>query len=142
MLAPSCRLTGDKLETSINIGYSCRLLQSSSQLVKLTGGTAEYVSSILASSIKKYEVYLGRTHPHLCIIVSGKALALIFPSDTLRTLFLQLCRMSKVVIACRCLPSQKSAIVRLVRHGLRPEPMTLAIGDGANDVRSVPLLAW
>jgi magnesium-transporting ATPase (P-type)/class 3 adenylate cyclase len=126
-------LTGDKLETGLSIGYSCRLLHPQSQLVKLTSGTVEQCTHALAAAIKKYEAYLGRRHPTLAIIVSGKALALIFPSDVLRTLFLQLCRMAKTLIACRCLPSQKSAIVDLVRFGLRPEPMTLAIGDGAND---------
>jgi phospholipid-transporting ATPase len=29
---------------------------------------------------------------------------------------------------------QKRLIVRLVKKGVRPKPITLAIGDGANDV--------
>ncbi len=31
-------------------------------------------------------------------------------------------------------PQQKASIVRLVKRGIHPPPMTLAIGDGANDV--------
>ncbi len=31
-------------------------------------------------------------------------------------------------------PQQKASIVRLVKKGIHPPPMTLAIGDGANDV--------
>ncbi len=40
----------------------------------------------------------------------------------------------KAVIACRVAPAQKASLVRLVKTGLRPTPVTLAIGDGANDV--------
>jgi len=38
------------------------------------------------------------------------------------------------VIACRVTPRQKAQLVNLVRHHVEPEPVTLAIGDGANDV--------
>jgi len=39
-----------------------------------------------------------------------------------------------VVIACRVSPLQKAEMVRLVQTGVSPRPVTLAIGDGANDV--------
>jgi len=42
-----------------------------------------------------------------------------------------LCR---VVIACRVSPSQKAVVVKIVRDGVKPTPVTLSIGDGANDV--------
>jgi magnesium-transporting ATPase (P-type) len=38
------------------------------------------------------------------------------------------------VIACRVSPKQKAELVNLVRQNVKPEPITLAIGDGANDV--------
>jgi P-type E1-E2 ATPase len=41
---------------------------------------------------------------------------------------------SDSVIACRVSPKQKALLVHLVRTYVFPEPMTLAIGDGANDV--------
>lgn len=41
---------------------------------------------------------------------------------------LAIARCCKAVVACRVSPSQKAAIVRLVRGNIRPEPMTLAIG--------------
>jgi magnesium-transporting ATPase (P-type) len=40
----------------------------------------------------------------------------------------------QAVIACRVSPKQKADIVALVRASRTPAPMTLAIGDGANDV--------
>jgi phospholipid-transporting ATPase len=40
----------------------------------------------------------------------------------------------EAVIACRVSPKQKAELVNLVRQNVKPEPITLAIGDGANDV--------
>ena len=34
-------------------------------------------------------------------------------------------------------PSQKALIVSMVRRGIKPAPLTLAIGDGANDVAMI-----
>ena len=45
--------------------------------------------------------------------------------------------MCDVVIACRVSPSQKGEVVKLVRYGDKPAPMTPAIGDGANDVARI-----
>lgn len=39
------------------------------------------------------------------------------------------------VICCRASPLQKALVVRLVKDGL--DAMTLAIGDGANDVSMI-----
>ena len=41
------------------------------------------------------------------------------------------------VIGCRVSPKQKRDIVKLVKDNLEPTPMTLAIGDGANDVSMI-----
>lgn len=41
-----------------------------------------------------------------------------------------------VVIACRVSPSQKGEIVELVKRN-HPNDVTLAIGDGANDVTMI-----
>ena len=47
---------------------------------------------------------------------------------------MQLARLAKVVVACRVSPAQKRLLVRLVKKRIHPKPITLAIGDGANDV--------
>jgi phospholipid-transporting ATPase len=130
-------LTGDKLETAQNIGLSCRLLQPDMNVVKISESTHELVTSILAQTLKKYQRSIGKSEDKLAILVSGKSLTFVFASDDLRNLFLQLCKMAKVVVACRVIPSQKAELVKMVRFGVRPEPMTLAIGDGANDVAMI-----
>jgi len=42
----------------------------------------------------------------------------------------------EVVVACRVSPKQKAEIVNLVKE-YKPSAITLAIGDGANDVNMI-----
>ena len=51
-------------------------------------------------------------------------------------LFIKICRVVPVVIACRVSPKQKAEIVDLVRANDK-EAVTLSIGDGANDVNMI-----
>lgn len=48
---------------------------------------------------------------------------------------LRLAQLCEGVICCRVSPLQKALVVKLVREGLGA--MTLAIGDGANDVSMI-----
>lgn len=52
-----------------------------------------------------------------------------------RSHFLLLCKQCQSVLCCRVSPAQKADIVTMVKHGLGV--MTLAIGDGANDVAMI-----
>jgi hypothetical protein len=70
----------------------------------------------------------------LALVVSGQALGYIFADDRLQNMFLSLAMASTAVVACRVSPPQKAAIVRMVRKHVPGNPVTLAIGDGANDV--------
>uniref|UniRef100_A0A7S2RVA5 Phospholipid-transporting ATPase n=1 Tax=Mucochytrium quahogii TaxID=96639 RepID=A0A7S2RVA5_9STRA len=77
------------------------------------------------------------------LIISGQSLELLLHKQKgtpeLERKLLCLARTCKVVLACRVSPAQKSLIVEMVRYApdvgkqKRP-PLTLAIGDGANDV--------
>ena len=55
--------------------------------------------------------------------------------DALR--LLDIAQRCRVVVACRVSPSQKALLVRLVKKNVVPRPVTLAIGDGANDVTMI-----
>jgi phospholipid-translocating ATPase len=46
-----------------------------------------------------------------------------------------LCKQCRSVLCCRVSPSQKAAVVQLVKAGL--DVMALSIGDGANDVAMI-----
>lgn len=59
----------------------------------------------------------------------------VFADDDSKALLLRLSISCDGVICCRVSPLQKALIVRLVKDGLGA--MTLAIGDGANDVSMI-----
>ena len=74
------------------------------------------------------------TTEHVALIVDGPSLFIIFQYPELRRKWLRVACFCKVVLACRVSPKQKQQIVKLVQEGLARRPITLAIGDGANDV--------
>ena len=213
-------LTGDKVETAINIGFSCRLLNSSMVLIKVTDPTPPTTASTSRSgpgalsgqealrlqlrrlvhhferlvedealfgglwkkkkrrkqrgswrrSRRRSNSFLqtatvgagaGATDEegglaaaeepllepqpdapaledlqsdHLALIIDGPALACVFGDAEMERLLLRVATLCKSVVACRVSPAQKRMLVRLVKKGVRPKPITLAIGDGANDV--------
>eukprot|EP01113_Clastostelium_recurvatum_P031310 TRINITY_DN3896_c0_g1_i14.p1 TRINITY_DN3896_c0_g1~~TRINITY_DN3896_c0_g1_i14.p1 ORF type:complete len:1346 (+),score=355.54 TRINITY_DN3896_c0_g1_i14:1414-5451(+) len=72
----------------------------------------------------------------LVLVVDGPALAVVLEHDV-RFTFLQVAKACKTVVCCRCSPLQKAKVVGLVseRSFLWGDgAITLAIGDGANDV--------
>jgi magnesium-transporting ATPase (P-type) len=68
------------------------------------------------------------------LVIEGAALAHLLGDSELEELLFAVASCSDSVIACRVSPKQKALLVHLVRTYVFPEPMTLAIGDGANDV--------
>uniref|UniRef100_A0A0G4GGX4 P-type phospholipid transporter n=1 Tax=Chromera velia CCMP2878 TaxID=1169474 RepID=A0A0G4GGX4_9ALVE len=79
---------------------------------------------------------------------SRQALALAIDGETVghameadeegRRFFVELCLRASVCICCRLAPAQKAELVRMVREEL--QVVTLAIGDGANDVSMIQSL--
>lgn len=68
------------------------------------------------------------------LVLEGAALKHLQGDHELEELVFNVASQCKSVIACRVTPRQKAQLVNLVRHHVEPEPVTLAIGDGANDV--------
>ncbi|OCH92242.1 phospholipid-translocating P-type ATPase [Obba rivulosa] len=69
------------------------------------------------------------------LVIDGGALGMALDDDRSKRLLLRLAMECEGVICCRVSPLQKALIVRLVKDGLGA--MTLAIGDGANDVSMI-----
>jgi len=74
---------------------------------------------------------------HIALVVDGKTLNFIMNDPNLRKSLLHVGRVCKAVLACRVSPAQKAEIVSLVKDGVPGKPVTLAIGDGANDVTMI-----
>jgi magnesium-transporting ATPase (P-type) len=68
------------------------------------------------------------------LLVTGQALTFAL-SDKLKMKFLELGTMCKAVVCCRVTPLQKAQVVELVMQN--EKKITLAIGDGANDVSMI-----
>ncbi|CAK9018579.1 unnamed protein product [Durusdinium trenchii] len=123
-------LTGDKLETARNIGFSTRLLSTSMDIAVLTGeeNLEESLQEIRLQHLKAKESGLT-----CALMVTGLALEHV-TAQNLSEDFFEVSKNCSVVVACRVSPLQKSQLVRMVRESEDPQPITLAIGDGANDV--------
>ena len=70
------------------------------------------------------------------LILAGDSMTRMESLPDLLELFLDISDKMDVVIACRASPKQKGDIVSMVQ-GRFPKKVTLAIGDGANDVAMI-----
>ena len=125
-------LTGDKRETAINIGHSCRLIKDYSKVTILDQELEDVGQRIAATML---EMGNGNV-AHSVIVIDGQTLSHVTASVPLRKLFLALAIQVDSVICCRASPSQKASLVSSIRHKVR-NAITLAIGDGANDIAMI-----
>jgi phospholipid-translocating ATPase len=125
-------LTGDKRETAINIGHSCRLIKDYSSVTTLDHEAGNVEQDITATVLA---IQAGNT-AHSVVVVDGQTLSIITASDALKTLFLELAILADSVICCRASPSQKAGLVHAIRKRVGGS-VTLAIGDGANDIAMI-----
>ena len=68
------------------------------------------------------------------LVIEGSALVHFLDDELLKEMLFAVASNCESVIACRVSPKQKALLVNLVKQFVQPEPVTLAIGDGANDV--------
>lgn len=129
-------LTGDKRETAINIAHSARICKPYSELYVLDAATPGGVRA-LHDMITATLVDVGRGMvPHSVVVVDGQTLAVVEEDEALRIMFFDLVTRVDSVICCRASPSQKATLVRCIRDRV-PSSLTLAIGDGANDIAMI-----
>ncbi|KAJ2156228.1 hypothetical protein GGF46_005333 [Coemansia sp. RSA 552] len=74
-------------------------------------------------------------HPLNALVIDGGALSLVLGDAECRAQLLQIAPLFKSVVCCRASPLQKADVVRLIKDGMGL--VTLAIGDGANDVSMI-----
>ncbi|KAI1308050.1 hypothetical protein F5Y03DRAFT_350954 [Xylaria venustula] len=124
-------LTGDKRETAINIAHSARICRPSSDVFILDSSKGG-----LESQIRDIIEDLQSGTIHSVVVIDGQTLAAVEKSPILADLFYALIPTIDSVICCRASPAQKSTIVKAIRQRL-PKALTLAIGDGANDLAMI-----
>ncbi|KAL5963955.1 Phospholipid-transporting ATPase IA [Taenia solium] len=123
-------LTGDKQETAVNIGLSCRLISPERVQLIINGSNLDAVRDQLFECSNELKKELSEGH-EVALIVTGKALELLLTTQCQKEFF-EIAHKSSSVICCRVSPWQKAEVVRLARTFTND--ITLAIGDGANDV--------
>ncbi|XP_043604828.1 probable phospholipid-transporting ATPase IA isoform X2 [Bombus pyrosoma] len=126
-------LTGDKQETAINIGYSCKLITHGMPLYIINESSLDKTREVIIQRCLDFGIDL-KCQNDVALIIDGNTLDFALSCD-IRMDFLDLCSSCKVVICCRVSPMQKAEVVDLITSNKKV--VTLAIGDGANDVAMI-----
>eukprot|EP00928_Gymnodinium_smaydae_P030759 TRINITY_DN22780_c0_g3_i1.p1 TRINITY_DN22780_c0_g3~~TRINITY_DN22780_c0_g3_i1.p1 ORF type:complete len:1234 (-),score=247.61 TRINITY_DN22780_c0_g3_i1:375-4076(-) len=123
-------LTGDKTETAVNIARSCQLFADTTTLAYVTskGGSEEAALQALNDAQRTFN---GVDDAGL--VIDGATLLTAMENTECRQRIFELGMSSRSCVCTRLSPKQKLEIVKLVRE-TDPSKITLAIGDGANDV--------
>ncbi|XP_017970758.1 PREDICTED: phospholipid-transporting ATPase 3 isoform X2 [Theobroma cacao] len=147
-------LTGDKMETAINIAYACNLLNNEMKQFIISSDTdairaveergdqveiARFIKEEVKKQLKKcldeaQQYFNTVSGPKLALIIDGKCLMYAL-DPSLRIMLLTLSLNCSSVVCCRVSPLQKAQVTSLVKKGARK--ITLSIGDGANDVSMI-----
>lgn len=123
-------LTGDKLETAVNIGYSCRLLYPDTKLLQISKN--KDVADVLIHFQHEVDELNSASVCNAAIVLDTAPLEAILQCPDLQGIFSKLARKCITVLCCRVSPIQKAKVVDLIQS--RERAVCLAIGDGANDV--------
>lgn len=139
-------LTGDKLETAINIGLQTRIFPDNANITRLD------VPETIVKQIDEFlhaphgvEAFLRYSSAPLdpdaiqqafpkngsCFVIDSAALSAVLQYEP--SLLATLISVAAGVIICRASPQQKADVVMAVRTYFKNKVVTLAVGDGGND---------
>ncbi|KAK5708004.1 drs2 neo1 protein [Elasticomyces elasticus] len=124
-------LTGDKRETAINIAHSAQICKPESNIFIL-----DSTKGSLEAQLHDVVVDVRTGCLHSVLVIDGHTLSQVDADPTLKQVFYDLIPFLDSVICCRASPSQKAGIVKAIRARI-PSALTLAIGDGANDIAMI-----
>ena len=124
-------LTGDKLDTAKNIAISCKLFKEDMKIMEIkehatVDGLKSQLKVMLNDNVFKDDLI------NVGLLIGGEELEKIFADNELLNLFFELSVNCLSVVCSRVSPKQKGQLVNLIKSTERA--VTLAIGDGANDV--------
>uniref|UniRef100_A0A8D2ME39 Phospholipid-transporting ATPase n=1 Tax=Zonotrichia albicollis TaxID=44394 RepID=A0A8D2ME39_ZONAL len=122
-------LTGDKKETAENIGFSCELLTEDTAICY-----GEDTRQVKKKKKKKLKLKFPRTAEEKKKQSEKRRRAEAYKEQQQKN-FVDLACECRAVICCRVTPKQKAMVVELVKK--YKKAITLAIGDGANDVNMI-----
>lgn len=118
-------LTGDKVETARCVAVSSKLV-----------ARGQYIHTIAKLKRKdnaQDHLDFLRSKTDACLLIDGESLSLLLTH--FRTEFISLAVLLPAVVACRCSPTQKADIAKLIREHTKKR--ICCIGDGGNDVSMI-----
>jgi phospholipid-transporting ATPase len=122
-------LTGDKTETAVDIAHSCQLFTEETKLAYATDASDIGEALAMLQAAKKSIEGVEKSG----LVLDGKTIRHCLLSAECKNLIYDLGRASQSCVCCRLTPLQKRNLVDVVRIKDK-RTITLAIGDGANDV--------
>ena len=141
-------LTGDKMNTAYNIGLSCNLISTKMKTFNICGKdkkknaklediNKDERNQIILDFAKEFQGFKNQFNsmekPSFGILLDEKALLTISEDEQIQNIFLDIAKDAESVICCRVSPLQKSQVVKMMKN-YDQKGITLAIGDGGNDV--------
>lgn len=113
------------METAINIGFACNLLQKKMMLIVISGKSSEETLQQLDEALAKFWDVDGKPRDSrpFGLVIDGTSLTFTFDESNdskklKKATFLELACRCEAVICCRVSPLQKAQVVQLVRKGL------------------------
>ncbi|KAI0758873.1 aminophospholipid-transporting P-type ATPase [Fomes fomentarius] len=118
-------LTGDKIETATCIAISTKLVARNQYI--------HQVAKLKTSDQVRDQLEFLQNKLDCCLVIDGESLQLCL--DMFRNEFIEIATKLSAVVACRCSPTQKADVARLIRKFTKKR--VCCIGDGGNDVSMI-----
>lgn len=133
-------LTGDKTETAISIAFESGVVSMPSAIWHCTcehltlevPGKSETNQSTVANFLQTVDNSLDE-NGNSTLVLDGTCFGFVHESEECQKLLYKVASRCTSCVCARLSPQQKKILVNLIRRG-NPDAITLAIGDGANDV--------
>jgi phospholipid-translocating ATPase len=118
-------LTGDKVETARCVAVSSKLVAR--------GQYIHTVAKLRRKDAAQENLDLLRSKTDSCLLIDGESLSMYLTHY--RTEFISVAVLLPTVVACRCSPTQKAEVARLIKEYTKKR--VCCIGDGGNDVSMI-----
>jgi phospholipid-translocating ATPase len=118
-------LTGDKVETARCVAVSSKLVAR--------GQYVHTIAKMKRKDLAHSSIDFLRGKTDACLLIDGESLALML--NHYRQEFISIAVQLPTVVACRCSPTQKADVARLIREYTKKR--VCCIGDGGNDVSMI-----
>ncbi|GAB1314909.1 Putative aminophospholipid-translocase [Madurella fahalii] len=118
-------LTGDKVETARCVAVSSKLVAR--------GQYIHTIAKLRRKDAAQENLDVLRSKTDSCLLIDGESLSMYLTHY--RTEFISVAVLLPAVVACRCSPTQKAEVAKLIKEYTKKR--VCCIGDGGNDVSMI-----